>query len=61
MKNLVYINNNPLIGIVLEKNYININSTINNTNYSNYIDMFKINYLNSFNIVYKKNSFFIRT
>jgi hypothetical protein len=61
MKKLVYINNNSFIDMLLYKNHININSQINNINYTSYIDIVKINFLNYFNITYKKNYFFIKS
>jgi hypothetical protein len=60
MKKLVYINNNPSIDIVLDRNNINISSFVDNKYYNNHIDIFGINFLNCFNIIYKKNYFFIK-
>jgi large subunit ribosomal protein L6 len=61
MKKLVYINNNSFIDILLDKNHIYIDSQINNSSYKSHIDILKINFLKYFNIIYKKNYFFVRS
>jgi ribosomal protein L6P/L9E len=61
MRKLLYLTNNPYIGMVLNNNNINIHSYIKDEDYYNKVNIYNINNFEWISIVFRNNeSFFIR-